>query len=233
MKDVRKYYDEFSEEQEKTGTNKRHFAIQNWLKKFGISESSIVLEIGCGIGTQTELIASDANKGFVTALDISPKSVELAKKRLAHLSNIEFIAADVIAHDFKKQYDIIVLPDVLEHIPIEQHTQLFEKLSKILKPSGYIFIHIPNPYYLEWCHVHETQYLQVIDQPIYTDILAPSVYKNGLYIHYLNTYTVWIDNCDYQAIVLKPVIKKEYKEIIPPIPPLNKRIMIRVKKLFK
>lgn len=232
MKDVREYYDEFSEEQEKVGINKRHLAIRDWLHKFGIAANSSVLEIGCGIGTQTELIAKDVTQGDITAIDISPLSVDMAKKRLKHVNNIRFFAGDVITFEFSQKYDIIILPDVLEHIPIEQHDRLFEKLSLILKPDGYIFIHIPNPYYLEWCHKNTPEVLQVIDQPIFTNILVPNVYKHKLYIHYLNTYTVWIDNCDYQAIVIKHVLNKNYTEIIPPIPPLGKRIVLKLKKLF-
>ncbi|MEZ4825556.1 MAG: methyltransferase domain-containing protein [Bacteroidia bacterium] len=203
-KEIEQFYDGYVERQVNLGINPRHRSIQRWLKQFGLKPHHRVLEIGCGVGTQTELLLRYLGpQGFVTAMDISPRSIEVARQRLSSYKNAELIAADATDYDFSEKYDMIVMPDVIEHIPVDLHYRLFEKLSAVLKDEGKIIIHIPNPYYLEWVHKNEPELLQVIDQPIFTDILVKNVYPHGLYIHSLKTYDIWVEECDYQIIELR------------------------------
>ena len=95
--------------------------------------------------------------------------------------------------EIKQNFDVIVLPDVIEHIPLEQHDGLFGKLSKLLNEDGFMLIHIPEPEYLEWVHVNKPEELQVIDNPIHTDQLLSIVYKHGFknicpITHYFDTF---------------------------------------------
>lgn len=211
-KNVANWYDEFSAIQEEEGINLRNEKIQEWLVHFGLKEDSTILEIGCGIGTQTQLLAEYLKQGgSILANDISEKSIQIAKRRLNQYKNIEFIAGDIVKTTVKGKFDIILLPDVLEHIPIKDHHALFQKIRSLINDNGIVIIHIPNPNYLEWCHKNKPEVLQVIDQPIHTDILVKNTYSNDLYIDYLETYSIWVDHNDYQIITLKPNVKKDYK----------------------
>ena len=213
---VANYYDKFSEQQLNEGANDRHIRILEWVKKFKPGKEDSILVIGCGIGIETGLLGNIVKRGKITATDISPESIEIAKQKLKHLKNLTLLAGDIIELDIAGEFDFIVLPDVLEHIPIEQHSTLFKKLKNLLKDTGIILIHIPNPYNLRWDQVHEKDTLQIIDQPIYTNALVPNVYPHGLYIHYLETYSIWKVNNDYQVIVLKPFIEDmDYRAFIP------------------
>jgi ubiquinone/menaquinone biosynthesis C-methylase UbiE len=187
------------------GISKRNLKIQNYSIKFGLKPNDNVLEIGCGIGTQTKLLADFVKYGKITSVDISPKSIEIAKVHLKDYNQISFIAGDIANIEINENeiYDVIILPDVLEHIPIKDHQIIFKKFRKLLKKDGSIIINIPNPYYLKWCHINNKEALQIIDQPIYTNELIPNIYPNGFYISYLETYEVWVNNGDYQIIVLK------------------------------
>lgn len=202
---VEAFYDEFTTKQIQAGISKRNIKIHEWAQQFGLKNNHNVLEIGCGIGTQTELLAQYVSQGKITAIDISPKSITIAQQRLANYTNVSCITGDIITMDinFSTKFDVIVLPDVIEHIPLDSHNALFKRLSGLLKEDGFILIHIPNPNYLAWCHTNTPQVLQVIDQPIYTNVLCSNVYANGFYIHHLETYEIWTNNCDYQIIVLK------------------------------
>lgn len=79
-----------------------------------------VLEIGCGIGTDT---ISFARAGaMVTAVDVSERSLELAKKRaeIYGLKNIEFYQAD--AENLQdivpiQKYDLVYSFGVIHHTP--------------------------------------------------------------------------------------------------------------------
>ncbi|PHR49825.1 MAG: methyltransferase [Fluviicola sp.] len=203
------FYDKYSSRQQRVGVNKRHDSIFKLLKEKGLKPNDSVLELGCGIGTFTSLIIPYLNQGEILALDISDKSIDIAKQTYPS-PNTEFIATDATTFDFKgKTFDVIVLPDVLEHIPIELHNDLFKKLESVLNQNGFIFIHIPNPYFLEWCVTHRPQDLQVIDQPIKTDILVENTYKNNLFIEELKSYSIWVKDKDYQYIVLR---KNNYQD---------------------
>jgi cyclopropane fatty-acyl-phospholipid synthase-like methyltransferase len=200
------YYDDFADRQVRGGINARHLAIDRWLARFGLQPGLDVLEIGCGVGTQTELIAKRlAGSGSVTAVDLSPRSIELARSRLADWSNVRLIADDVVGLDLDEVFDVVVMPDVIEHIPISQHLKLFANVRRWLRESGWALVHMPNPFYLEWCRRNRPELLQVIDQAIYTETLIANTQSNDLYVHYLETYPIWVAECDYQIIVLRPM----------------------------
>lgn len=214
-KELVNYYDDYVSRQKHVGVNLRHHSIIEKLKNAGLKSHHKVLEIGCGIGTFTSLLVEDIKEGSIVSMDISGKSIEEAKQLFGKYTHLQLIHADVVEYDFKEvMFDVVVLPDVLEHIPIEFHDTLFKKISKVLSPSGFVFIHIPNPYFLEWCHKNNPEILQIIDQPITTDILSKSTYPNGLYIHELKTYSIWVVEGDYQYIVLKPIMDRDFGKII-------------------
>jgi trans-aconitate 2-methyltransferase len=232
-KDIAKWYDKFSKTQENEGINFRNKKIQEWLIKFGLKEDSKVLEIGCGVGTQTELLAEYLNeKGSILSNDLSEKSIELAKKRLKSYDNISFLSGDIVKQNIEGKFDIILLPDVLEHIPIVDHNLLFKKIRYLIKPEGFILIHIPNPNYLQWCHENTPEMLQIIDQPIHTSILVENIYPNDLYIDYLETYSIWIDNNDYQIIRLKPNPNVDY-QTVSNNNSLLRKVIDKIKKIAK
>ena len=209
-----KYYNDYVERQVKSGIHHRHLAIQRWLQKLKLPQKGNFLEIGCGIGTQTQLIlqylSSEAN---LTSIDISDRSIALAKERLKQYRNLTLIVGDITKINIHGQYDAIILPDVIEHIPINEHSHLFQKLSSLIKNDGFIFIHIPHPNYLAWITQNRPHELQIIDNPVYTDKLLGNVYKHGLFLDYLKSYSIFNNPPDYQVIVLRKMIPNSYLSI--------------------
>lgn len=206
--EVIKYYNNFSKRQ---GLNKRHFNILRLLINSGLKTHHDILEIGCGIGTLTQLLGSHLKNGTIIAIDISPESIEIAKNSIKKLKNVELIAEDITTYDFgNRRFDVAILPDVLEHIPFELHFNLFKKISEILKNDGFVFIHIPNPHYLDWCTKHKPELLQIIDQAIFPETLIKNVSPNGFYIQELKTYSIWIKDGDYQYIILRKQIAQNF-----------------------
>lgn len=47
-------------------------------------------------------------------------------------------------HAAPRQFDLIFLADVWEHIPSYRLLPLWESISVLLKPTGTLYIHIPN-----------------------------------------------------------------------------------------
>ncbi|NUM50700.1 MAG: class I SAM-dependent methyltransferase [Flavobacteriales bacterium] len=211
MSDIKKWYNNYAPLQQKIGVNARHHHIVKWLKKFGLKKEHHVLEIGCGIGTVTGLLAKHLfSSTQITAADISDESIRIARERLKKYKGIKWITGDILFSELKDTFDVIFLPDVLEHIPAERHDVLFNKLNFLLKEDGFILIHIPFPNYLEWCKIHTPETLQVIDQPLHLNLLTEAIYRNHFYIKHIETYSIWMKPADYQVIVLEKKMEKEH-----------------------
>ena len=232
MSSVEEFYDEYTEKQLRKGIHHRHLSIQRWLEKFGLKRNHKILEIGSGIGTVSELMLRYLNaKGSLTVTDISPKSLNIARQRLSKYFNVKICEFDFSKDRMDDQFDVIVLPDVLEHIPLDRHDDLFDHLHSMLKDSGWVFIHIPEPNYLEWIIRNKPELLQIIDQPIHTYLLAESIKKSGLYIQYLQSYSLFCEGPDYQVIVLKKNPSPELYERS--IQPPQDSVFRRLKRKFR
>jgi cyclopropane fatty-acyl-phospholipid synthase-like methyltransferase len=209
------FYDQFVAKQEKIGVNSRHLHILDKLVSAGLSGHHHVLEIGCGIGTVSQLIAKKASKGEVLAVDISPESIRKAKEQWKHQQNLNFEISDM--KNFQKpgrSFDFFVFPDVLEHIPIDQHNHLFQTINGHSHQDSVIFVHIPAPRFLEWMIKNEPEKLQVIDQPLDTGELIKSISANGFYLDKMETYSIFYEENDYQYFVFrkqKPIEKTSPK----------------------
>jgi SAM-dependent methyltransferase len=80
---------------------------------------SLVLECGCGTGSQTVFLASQNPAARIISVDISAQSLERARARIAAagLKNVEFRQADIFDLPFADgQFDHAFLCFVLEHV---------------------------------------------------------------------------------------------------------------------
>jgi len=198
------FYDQFVVKQEKTGINSRHLSILDKLVKAGLSSHHRVLEIGCGIGTVSQLMAKISKKGEILAVDISPESISKAKALWKSQKNLIFEVSDMKKFEKPGQlFDFFVFPDVLEHIPVDQHFHIFETVKRHSHYSSVIFIHIPAPRFLQWMIINEPEKLQVIDQPLDTAQLIKTITENGFYLDKMETYSVFYEEKDYQYFVFR------------------------------
>jgi trans-aconitate 2-methyltransferase len=224
------FYDQFAEKQQKTGINSRHLSILDKVKAAGLQSDHRILEVGCGIGTVSHLLATQVKNGSVLAVDISPESIEKAKKLWKSQSNLNFEVSDM--SDFEKKgqtFDFFIFPDVLEHIPVDQHFRLFQNIQKHSHPDSVIFIHIPAPRYLQWMIDNEPAKLQVIDQPLDSGDLIKNITANGFFLEKMETYSLFFEEKDYQYFIFrssKPLLSStpRSKWVV-----LKERLRIRLK----
>jgi len=200
---VKQYYDTFKEHQKKLGINIRHRTIFKNLKKIGLQQNSNVLEIGCGIGTVSHLILKFITKGSFVGLDISPESIKMAKEFNSFHKKTEFLVNDMSNFTHSTKFDFVIFPDVLEHIPVEQHAVIFETISKLTSPNGVVLINIPEPNYLDWMRKHQPQGLQIIDQSLSIQDLLNNSYPFGFKLFSMNAYSLHYNITDYISVVLK------------------------------
>ena len=114
-----------------------------------------VLEIGSGIGRMTEFFADHFKK--VKGVDISDVMIGGAKKRLAHLPEIDIKLCDGKTLDFPdNNFDLIFSYQTLQHVPTKE--LLAENLKEVyrtLKPGGVAKLNLRTgrgPYKWHWAH---------------------------------------------------------------------------------
>lgn len=94
------------------------------------------LEIGCGVGAFSRLLAARAEK--VLALDLSPNMLSIARQQSARQPNIEFRIADAMSVDLPAEdFDCIVTIATLHHMPARQ---AIERMKGWLKIDGRLLI---------------------------------------------------------------------------------------------
>ena len=100
-----------------------------------------VLEIGCGVGAQTSIIASRNPETRFTAVDISKASLEIARQKIASLQlpNVNFQVADVEALPYSDaSFDHVFVCFLLEHL--SKPALALQELQRVLKPGGSITV---------------------------------------------------------------------------------------------
>jgi ubiquinone/menaquinone biosynthesis C-methylase UbiE len=94
------------------------------------------LEIGCGTGAFSRLLAERSDK--VLALDLSPEMIRIAREHSKQFSNIDFQVADVTSREFPAEgFDCIVTIATLHHLPM---TEMLLKLKAALKVGGRLLV---------------------------------------------------------------------------------------------
>lgn len=200
---VEEFYNTFKEHQKKLGVNIRHRTIFKNLSKLGLKADSNVLEVGCGIGTVSSLILKKITGGHFVGADISSESIELAQRTYSNYKNAEFIVNDMANFSHQLKFDFVVLPDVLEHIPVEEHNNLFKVLSNVTTPEAIVLINIPEPNFLNWCRINHPEKLQIIDQSLSMQDLLNNSYPHGFKLYSMNSYALHHTENDYTCVVLK------------------------------
>ncbi len=201
--EVKEWYNKFSTNQIKTSVNLRHYTVFNQIIKSGLKRNSKVLEIGCGIGTLTGLIYKFVKNGHIVAADISDESIKIAKGRIGESHRIEYMVTDMTDFKYTHMFDYIILPDVMEHIPVEQHYNLFKVIAGYMHTSSKIIINIPHPKAIEYLQKVSPEKLQIIDQALSADKLINDAYASQLMLLNYNSYSIFSLENDYAFIIFQ------------------------------
>lgn len=98
-----------------------------------------VLDLGCGEGDFTQLIAEKVES--VKAVDISTTAINRAKSKFAK-ENIEYICSGVLefVQQEKNRYDLIFCLEMLYYLKPNEQEKLLYYLSKILENNGVLYL---------------------------------------------------------------------------------------------
>lgn len=109
------------------------------IQRVRLADPQRCIDLGCGPGNSTELVAARFPGAAVEGLDSSPDMIEKARRRLPQLS---FTLADLDEWSADGRYDLIFANAVLQWIP--DHAALFTRLARALRRGGALAVQMPN-----------------------------------------------------------------------------------------
>ena len=111
----------------------------NYLSKLEIPDGARVLEMGCGSGRITRLIAELTGVGRVVGIDPSPVFLENARSFCSDLPNVSFEEGDAreLSHD-PACFDLVISHTTLSHVP--EAEKAVAEAFRVLRPGGQLVI---------------------------------------------------------------------------------------------
>lgn len=103
-------------------------------------ENKSVLDIACGVGYGTSLLA-ESRASFVLGVDICPSAISYAKTKYKN-NNVDFQTGDIGKFQTQTKYDVVVCFETIEHVI--NFKLAVSNLYCLLKDGGILFISSPN-----------------------------------------------------------------------------------------
>jgi len=129
----------WSAKQYSTFENERTRPVRDLVAALPSQDVKLAVDLGCGPGNSTEVLAQRFPGATVTGLDSSEDMVSAARKRLPQLT---FEVADIGTWSPSQQYDVILANASLQWLP--DHATLYPHLLGKLAPGGHLAIQTPD-----------------------------------------------------------------------------------------
>jgi len=118
--------------------------LEGILKVLGDYRDSTILDVGCGQGILGKWLKERVD-GRVTihGIDISPRSVEIARGVLDRAEMVDITRAEELAGILQSgKYDFIILSEVLEHLFWPEH--VLKAIDEFGVPGVKVIVTVPN-----------------------------------------------------------------------------------------
>ena len=118
--------------------------IDRWRRRLvsemEISEGMSVLDVGCGTGKLTSLLASKLSRGRVLGIDLTPEMVDLAKKNLPprHEDLVEYSTGAAENLDLpENSFDLVASSFTLRNV--DDLAKVMSEMNRVVKPGGRVY----------------------------------------------------------------------------------------------
>jgi demethylmenaquinone methyltransferase/2-methoxy-6-polyprenyl-1,4-benzoquinol methylase len=119
----------------------------NFVAAADLKDTDRVLDICCGTGSTTAIIATEVDAGRVVGVDLSPDMLAIARKKIV-AQWVTFIRASVDALPFGDgSFDTVFCSYGLHEIPQDIRAATLKEVFRVLKPGGKFFAldyHLPR-----------------------------------------------------------------------------------------
>jgi 2-polyprenyl-3-methyl-5-hydroxy-6-metoxy-1,4-benzoquinol methylase len=151
-----------------------------------------ILEVGCGEGLLTERLHKIYPTALIVGIDISSRVGRLFSKSPP---NVFFLNRTVqsVEFEYKKYFDLIVICDVLHHVPKQDIPSLLRSVAQMMKPGGTLvikewqkkwnLIYLLGYFSDRWITGDRICYLRIIDwEKLLGDIFGQSAIKEEFFV---------------------------------------------------
>lgn len=138
------------------------FAEHTVYQNVNFSSSKKVLEVGCGVGAQSEILLRRFPDIKLTGIDLSEKQLDAAKASLGKLAfakdryDLQLMSGENLTFE-SESFDGAFLCFVLEHVPDPR--RVLSEVRRVLGPGGIIYI------------------TEVLNSSFFLDPYSPNVWK--------------------------------------------------------
>ena len=116
--------------------------LVSWLDEHGaggLAAGTKACVVGCGLGDDAAELARRGAR--VTAFDLSPTAIDLARQRFPALAT-EWHAADLysLPAPWRRSFDVVFEAYTLQSLPADLRRQAFENIAALVAPGGKLVI---------------------------------------------------------------------------------------------
>src|SRR6516162_1846468 len=181
---LRQEFNQWAEQGRGEEMERHHISItQQTLKLMDLKPGERVLDLGCGAGWATRLLAAAVDSvqkpGQVIGLDVSDEMIRRARAASKNYGNVMFVVGSALEIPWEENFfDKVLSVESFYYYP-DQDRALAE-LFRVMAPKAELFILInlyrDNPYSLRW--VEELQVpVQVRSEQEYLELLKAHTYQ--------------------------------------------------------
>ena len=125
---------------EKRGADPQQQAMRrDFLQKVPFPQGCSILDVGCGTGVLTRVLARWPNVASVVGIDPAPALLEKARAAAADLPNVSFQESDGRSLPFAEaMFDVVTCDSTLSHVPGPEHA--VDEAFRVLRRGGYLAV---------------------------------------------------------------------------------------------
>ena len=214
--EIASYYDDFSTRllSDYVVGNRRIEAQCSFLREAIAPTAKRIIVIGCGSGQSAYFMARRvARRASIVGTDISPVNIRIARLLFPH-KRIEYRHADILQERLDGVWEVVVLPDVYEHIRTSDRTKLHANINPALGERGRILITVPSPGHQQFLR-ERGDGLQIVDETVTLDDLRMMADELRASLTFFSMVSVFRTNDYIHAVIergadrVRPIIARD------------------------
>lgn len=185
--------------------------ISKWFSYLPKKPDLAVLDVGCGDGRYLRLIHEQYGIAKEQLFGVEMSEKQIARLNADGFHGLNGTLADVAGSLKHNQFDLIVLLQVLEHLP--DPLKDMERLAQMLRPGGVLIVETPNTQSIDfklfkkryWGGYHFPRHWNLFNQSV-LEKMCDLVNLKVVAFNYLPAQTFWIYSL-HNAIIDHPRTK--------------------------
>lgn len=147
-----------------------------------------ILDVGCGYGW---IELAMLKKSIKKIIGIEPSENDLfTPKKYVKSKRAKFVVGSAIDIPFKKNvFDTVVSWEVIEHIPLNTETKMFQEVNRVLKKNGVFYL--STPYASFWSKVFDPAWWLIGHRHYTSEKLIGLAIANGFAIEKMEIRGGW------------------------------------------